>query len=281
MAEQLDRLSDPYERAVSRLSGLVAFLDSADPLQVVSVPPLVIDMFATEYGLPPQRCVDDCLSLVHAYAQLGIAAQVHAVELSITDTHTGIRSAHGSLVPRWEDGLLHGHTVVWLPGLGHLVDVTAEQFAPIAELDQGPLILADSSLPGAAAYGAPERVESQRTNLLLTYTFTPPETTAALLDHPQVRADATQYRRRGLNVASASVALLAEVLSPQRADAIPHPRAAALVHAARDLPEHRTPSGDRRFVLTDPDGAESIARLDQIPLPEDTPPMIDLHRGGH
>ncbi|MGH3392466.1 MAG: hypothetical protein ACRDOO_26660, partial [Actinomadura sp.] len=110
MAEQLDRVSDPYERAVSRLSGLVAFLDSADPLQVVSVPPLVIDMLATEYELTPQRCVDDCLTLVHAYAQLGIAAQVHAVELSITDTRTGTRSVHGSLVPRWEDGLLHGHT---------------------------------------------------------------------------------------------------------------------------------------------------------------------------
>jgi hypothetical protein len=97
MAEQLERTTGSYERAVSRLSGLVAFLDSADPLQVVSVPPLLIDVVAMEYGLAPQRCVNDCLALVHAYAQLGISAQVHTVELTITDTRAGSRTVHGSL----------------------------------------------------------------------------------------------------------------------------------------------------------------------------------------
>lgn len=277
MAERLARAADPYERAVSRLSALVAFMDSADPLQVASVPPLFIDVVATEYGLAPQRCVNDCLTLVHAYAQLGIPAQVHAVELSITDAGTGTRTVHGSLCPRWEDDMIHGHTVVWLPEVDHLVDVTAEQFTPIAEFDEGPVILAGTSPSrGGSIRDAPELVSGRRRDLQLIYTLAPPGTTAELIDHPQVRAEVVQHRRHGLNLASASVVLLAEVLTSERAEAIPHPRAAALVRAVRDLPERRTPSGDWRFVLTNPEGDSTVVRLDRIPLPKGTPAVLDV-----
>lgn len=62
------------------------------------------------------RFVDDCLTLTHAYAQLGIAAQVRAALVRIPHTRTGDSDVYGSVIPRWKDGLLHGH----------LMDVTAE-----------------------------------------------------------------------------------------------------------------------------------------------------------
>jgi hypothetical protein len=59
--------------------------DVSDPLQLTSLPPLFLDLVAAGYGdaIPAERCVDDCLILVHAYAQLGIAAEVRAAELVI------------------------------------------------------------------------------------------------------------------------------------------------------------------------------------------------------
>jgi hypothetical protein len=67
-----------------------------------------------------------------AYAQMGMPAQVRAVQLAVTDIATGATDVRGTLQPRWEDGLLHGHTAVWLPGSLHLVDPTAEQYEEIA-----------------------------------------------------------------------------------------------------------------------------------------------------
>jgi hypothetical protein len=129
MAENIRQAADPLERAAARVAGLVAYTDPSDPLQLTAVPLLLIDVIAAEEMLPPQRCIDDCLTLVHAYAQLGVPAQVHAVELTVTDTATGTSATHGGLDPRWGDGQIHGHTIVWLSALGHLVDATAEEFA--------------------------------------------------------------------------------------------------------------------------------------------------------
>ena len=79
--------------------------------------------------------------------------------------------------------------------------------------------------------------------LLLAYTLAPPATTAIMLDHPVMRAEEDGHRRRGLNVASAAVRLLADFLPAQQARLIPHPRAAALTEAVWDLPEHRSRRG--------------------------------------
>jgi hypothetical protein len=73
-------------------------------------------------------------------------AQVRAAELVIT-VPDGRRATHGTLAPRCEDGMIHGHAVVWLPGPGHLVDVTAGQFPPIAAEGLGPVIAAGIMLP--------------------------------------------------------------------------------------------------------------------------------------
>jgi len=120
--------------------------DAAEPLQVTAVPALFLDAIAAEHSLPAERCLDDCLSLACAYAQLGRDAQVRAAELVIT-VPDGRRATHGTLAPRWEDGMIHGHAVVWLPGPGHLVDVTAGQFPLIAAEGLGPVIAAGIALP--------------------------------------------------------------------------------------------------------------------------------------
>ncbi|QFY13721.1 hypothetical protein GBF35_50580 [Nonomuraea phyllanthi] len=47
--------------------------------------PLFIDVVAAENLLPSERCLDDCMTLAHAYAQLGIPAEVRAVQLALTN----------------------------------------------------------------------------------------------------------------------------------------------------------------------------------------------------
>ncbi|MEV7971007.1 hypothetical protein AB0O34_34190 [Sphaerisporangium sp. NPDC088356] len=273
MAQKVAEHEDPVQRAAARVGGVVAYRAPSDPMQV-QVPtllPLFIDVAAAEYLAPAQRCLDDCMILLHAYAQLAIPAQVRAVELVVINTSTKSSVTHGSLSPQWEDDMIHGHTVVWLPTLGHLIDVTAEQFSEIAVLDAGPIIAGHTEFqPGS---GAPEHIQVKRRNLLLTYTLAPMETTAALLDHPVPRSDAANYRRRGVNVASAVVTILASSLPKESVQLIPHKRAAALVEAVRDLPEHTTPTEDRRFLLLGPEGEQLVVQLDQIPLPAGTPPV--------
>jgi len=44
-------------------------------------------------------------------------AQVRAAEPVIT-VPDGRRATFGTLGPRWEDGMIHGHAIVWLPGPG-------------------------------------------------------------------------------------------------------------------------------------------------------------------
>ena len=131
--------------------------DAAEPLQGPAVPALFLDAIAAEHGLPAERCLDDCLSLACAYAQLGMPAQVRAAELVIT-VPDGRRATHGSRAPV-EDGMIDGHAVVWLPGPGHLVDVTAGQFPLIAAQGLGPVIAACIVLPRPAGQaGGTDRV---------------------------------------------------------------------------------------------------------------------------
>jgi hypothetical protein len=100
-------------------------------------------------------------------------AQVRAAELVIT-VPDGRRATHGTLAPRWEDGMIHGHAVVWLPGPGRLVDVTAGQFPLIAAEDLGPVIAAGIMLPRPASQaGGTDRVGVIWGDLQLAYTLAP------------------------------------------------------------------------------------------------------------
>ena len=265
----LAALVDPVERALARLRHLLVFGDASDPLQAVCVPALVLDAIVAANAdvLPAERCVDDCTTLVHAYAQLGIKAQVRAVELTITDTRTGEASTHGSPTPWWEDGMIHGHTVVWIPQPGCLIDPTADQFAPLRAQDSGPVIATRS--PGDEG-----PVRLQRGRLQLSYSLASHQASAELLDHPDAQADLLGHRRRGLNIASAALAVMDEHLPSARRRRIPHPRVAALLAAITGLPDSRTPEGDWRFAVPGPDGKPIHLRLDELPLAAKTPPVI-------
>jgi hypothetical protein len=129
---QAATLTEPAAQARARLTHLLAFGDPADPLQVISVPPRYMDVIVAEAAgaIDEERCADDCVILACAYAHLGIAAEIRAATLTVTDTRDQSSTGHGTLAPRWEDGLLHGHTVVWIPAWQCLIDTTILQFLP-------------------------------------------------------------------------------------------------------------------------------------------------------
>jgi hypothetical protein len=263
-----------------RVAEAVAGIDPADPLQVVSLPPLIMDMVAANYGLPPERCVTDCIILRYAYAQLGITAQVRAVELAITDTVTGTTTAHGSLEPWWQDGIMHGHSAVLLPALGHLVDSAAagQYFEDTDTYDNGgPVIIASTreSPAGDAGHDPAACIEGQRANVLLRYTLAPREATSILVSHPSMLEEDTQHRRRGMNFAAETLLMLGS-LPLDQLTLIPCKRAAALAAAVQELPQQQTETGDYRFLLPGPGGAPAAVQLSDIPLPAGTPAIADL-----
>ncbi|MFI6920026.1 hypothetical protein ACIBIZ_08735 [Nonomuraea spiralis] len=91
-----------------------------------------------------------------------------------------------------------------------MIDVTAEQFLEIAAGDEGPVVAGRTGRQ--AAQDPAERVHLKRKQVRMTYTPAPLETTVALLDHPVPQASLSAYRRRGVNVATAAVAILADSL---------------------------------------------------------------------
>jgi len=78
-----------------------------------------------------------------------------------------------------------------------------------------------------------------------------------------------------MNVAAQTVQLLAARLPARRLAVIPHPRAAALASAVRDLPGQQDAAGDWQFTLP----GLVTARLDEIPLPDGMPPPATPETG--
>lgn len=266
-------LTDPAAQAWARLIRLLAFGDAADPLQVISVPPLYMDTVVAEAAgaVAEERCLDDCTILACCYAHLGITAQVRAARLIITDTRDRSVTAHGTLAPSWEDGLLHGHTVVWVPAHRCLIDPTILQFLPEDSLSWQAVIARAG--PGSQP---PDTVTASHGRFRVTYTLAPPEATAEVLGHPRMAAEHGDLLRRGMNVASAVVAFTAEHLPAERVRQVPHPRAAALLTATRDLTGGQAASGDWRFTAPGADGKPAFLTLAEIPLPAGTPPAAPM-----
>jgi hypothetical protein len=102
--------------------------------------------------------------------------------------------------------------------------------------------------------------------------------TAAILGSPHMRDPGRGSWRRGMNVASEIVRMLAREHPPGQLRLIPHPRAAALAAAVRDLPSYQDQAGDWRFTLPSPaDGSGPPAvDLAGIPLPDGTPPPAGI-----
>ena len=57
--------------------------DLSDPLTLAALPALISEFSVVQHadGLPAERCVDDCLVIAHACAQLSVVAQIRVAEL--------------------------------------------------------------------------------------------------------------------------------------------------------------------------------------------------------
>ena len=266
-------LTGPAAQARARLTRLLAFGDAADPLQVISVPPLYMDVIVAEAAgaVEEERCADDCVILACCYAHLGIAAEIRAATLTVTDTRDRSSTAHGTFTPRWEDGLLHGHTVVWIPAWRCLIDTTILQFLPEDSLSWEAV-----TARAAPTSQLPETVTASHGRFQITYALAPAEATAPVLGYPRMLEERDNLLRRGMNIASAALALMAEHLPAERARQIPHPRAAALLAATRNLPAGQTPAGDWRFTAPGTGGKPARLTLAEVPLPAGTPPTAPM-----
>lgn len=264
----------PVARAQAFVGELIKAGDPSDPLLVTAVPAWFLALL-TAGQVPAERCADDCVILAHAYAQLGLASQVRAAELTVADRATGLGQVFGTRQPCWRNGLLDGHTVLWLPDAGHLVDTTAGQYPPVAALHPGPVVTrlacdpADDRRDGYGHDAFTVTIEVASADL--HYTLAPLAASSTVLDHPVMTHEAAGHRRRGGNVAALTVSLLADHLPSGRSRDIPHPRVAALVDAVRSLPRHQTPDGDWRFEVTGPDGTPLARSLAEVPVPDGTP----------
>jgi hypothetical protein len=273
------RSPEPIPERVLLASAILqkaAAVKLSGPLPFAALPPLAQHTIRSRFQdtLPPKRCVDDCLALAHAYAELGIEAQVRVAELTVTDVTTSARTAHGTPRPRWEDGVFSGHTVVWLPAHRHLIDPSAEQFREIAVYKAGPVIAAagPAQADGPGADEDEVKVTVTRGYLRLGYVLGSRAASAEALDHPSVQTEWDANRRRGVNVASEVVWLLANERTPPDTAVIPYPRAAALIDAARRVDRHGSLGEDFFFRQrgADPSQVRPI-RLHEIPLPSGTP----------
>lgn len=266
-------LPGPAAQAWARMIRLLAFGDTADPLQVISVPALFLDTIVAEAAgtIPEERCLHDCVILACSYAHLGITAQIRAAELAITDTRDRSSTTCGALTPRWEDGLLHGHTIVWLPAQRCLIDPTVLQFLP-EDTRRWEAVIACAP-PGSQT---PETVTTSHGRFRITYTLAPPEATGPLLSSPCMTDEHAGLLRRGMNIASAALTLMAEHIPADRARHIPYPRASALLTATRKLPARQNPDGDWRFTAPGADSEPVPLTLADIPLPAGTPPAAPM-----
>lgn len=111
----------------------------------------------------------------------------------------------------------------------------------------------------------------QRGDLTLTYTVAGPEAPASIVEHPEAIAHTDRHRRTGVNTASLTLAALREEGVRDRALQAPHPRLHALLEAVGDTPYEADEAQDLRFRLPDQRGQEQWLRLDEIPLPPDSP----------
>lgn len=266
----------PPEISAGRLARLLAYSDPSDPLLLTALPAYLLDAIASAFWLPYERCLDDCMILAHAYAQLGIAAEVRAAELAITVRTSGEISTHGSQEPSWEHGMMHGHSVVWLPGPRHLVDSTTEQFAEITAGTDPVIIPSTPDNTPDAAPGQPFQLSLHRNDVLLTYRVAALAASYRMVDHPVASHSAPGYRRKGMNIASETIMLLAESFTPEQVQLIAHPRAAALAETIRGFSAEHIHNGDLRFALPGPNGTPTLTRIDRIPVPDGTPPIAHI-----
>lgn len=214
-------------------------------------------------GNPANACVSACMTLHHAYAQLGIATDVVPTGLIIHDA-SGQRTQFATDRPYWHSETeLVGHTVLLLPEHDRLVDPTVEQIPPIRALGLGPVV---GRVPaegrhalrqGGASFAVP------RQDLLIEYTPVQRNCRDILTQAPRRAVHAPEYRRSGVNLATLVLGMLRAPWVVDRIRAADFPRIHALLDLIGDAPMEPDVDKDMRITLSQ--GAPAV-RLDELPV---------------
>jgi hypothetical protein len=261
-------VEDEANYSLEQLVELLGGVDASDPAWVTAPPVIYLGaLIAAGVGeLRGDFAVADCLTLAHAYAQLGVVAEIRAAELVVDDLDTGGQQTYGTVNPFWEDQELVGHAVVWVPRYGHLIDTYAGKLAAIAARGEGPVVALD---PGVDERDGLTVVEHDHHGLLLTHVLASRLTTSALLgSRPEPVADSV-YAQRGMTLASMTAMLLARAFEPEDVARVQVRRAAALAGAVRGLEFRRSDDG-LGFVQSAAE-EEQLVPFEDLPLPAGTP----------
>jgi hypothetical protein len=222
-------------------------------------------------GAPGDLRVSGPMMLHQAYAQLGIASEVHSVELVIEDERTGRRVTYGRLDPYWEVDTFHGHCVLHLPRTRRSIDPAVGQFPEVKR----------SNLPlfGRTIVSGGEQEEvgeawargelppymmmvMERDDQRFFYTVVGDDFAQAVWQSPRAREDAERYHLAGVNLASHALALLRMPDVVDRVRQAQYPKLNALLDVVGDAPIVTDSSGNVHVTLN----GRSL-RLDEIPVP--------------
>jgi hypothetical protein len=231
-------------------------------------------------GLPANMCLDACHVLRHGYAQLGIRATLCAVTMVAEDAR-GRCTRYGSAEPHFDGrGNFHGHCVLYQPESGHYVDPTVQQFPELAHT-QGPVVgkshqglTFSGVLPPAGQDLKPNSTFVLiRGDVTLTYTTVDAAHAPVVTQGPVVVNAQREFRRIGINLATAALDYFRMPSLIHKAMQVPHPRVSALLQAIGQASIHYDDADNASFELPGP-GGPALLRLDAIPLPENCPPAL-------
>jgi len=226
---------------------------SADVRLLLLLPMLWLNLRS---GQPANSCVQSCLTLRHAYGQLGVRAEVRAVEL-VARGPSGHQIRVSGPEPSWRGVQFAGHCVLWLPETGRLIDPTVHQL-DVPLVREGPPVMGRLGLTGGLPTGA--CVTIRRDDLTLVYTVLSGKYTALIVNGLPITRHSEEIRREGVNVASLAVIGLRMFDRVQEA---PFPRLRTLLEAIGDAPE-RFVDGNWRFAVDGPIASPQL--LDELPL---------------
>lgn len=213
--------------------------------------------------------VEGCMVLHHAYDLLGIASDVYTVTLWITNPSNDQSTEYGRPDPCWDNGILDGHCLLWLPQSGRAIDVSVEQFPAAVGSVSAPLMgrigganlrgwqTADGELPPGTYLAMSGRA---------VYELTGPRY-RDLVTSSLASEDNERYRRAGVNLASRALTLMRIGPVADRVRGVPYPRLHALLDAVGTAEFVVEPGGDFFFTFRDDDTERSL-RLDEIPIGE-------------
>jgi hypothetical protein len=216
-------------------------------------------------GLPANLCVQSCLTLRHAYGQLGVRAEIRAVEV-VAHERSGRRIRLSGAEPSWQGAHFDGHCVLWLPETGRFIDPTVQQFADSTQAREGPPVMRRLSITGGLPAGLSLPVT--RGDITLTYTVLSGEYTAMIVNGPEIVAHGDEIRREGVNLASLALIGLRMPELIDRARAASFSRLHSLLDAIAESPESFADDKNWRFAVDD---GKAPRLLDEIPLPAGTP----------